>query len=432
MAITKLGHMKESSRGNPGRHLQNAIEYIMNPEKTEHRLLVGGNSGSAPAEVYQTFLDTKMDYGKLYGRQGYHFVISFKPGEVSLEQLHELTQRWCNTYLGDDYDYVYALHNDQAHLHSHIIFNSVSRTTGYKYRYENGDWEKNIQPVTDQLCQELNLPMLAYEKENPKGKHYAEHSAEKKGKATDKDVLLADIDAAINKALDYADFLENMKDMGYGITEGYSKKMQRAFLYFKSDEMKYARKSYRLGMGYDLQDIKGRIEKRHMEPMHQEKRNNSAPKVKSMQDFSSGISIPQDSRHSGRTIHYMKGIQVWYVRRTYLAAHIRNPYAVRDRQYRKDIRRVEQLAENCRFLMRNQITNRRELEESLSGMKKVQKEMYQNQDIQAAKEMARQIRIAYRISRELNQDKKEMVTENRKKDNVRKNKYETRRNQQLR
>lgn len=54
MAITKLGHMKEASRGNPGKHLKNAIHYILNPEKTEKMVLTGGNSGYTPDEIYQT------------------------------------------------------------------------------------------------------------------------------------------------------------------------------------------------------------------------------------------------------------------------------------------------------------------------------------------------------------------------------------------
>lgn len=58
MAITKLGHMKEASRGNPGKHLKNAIHYILNPEKTEKMVLTGGNSGYTPDEIYQTFIRT--------------------------------------------------------------------------------------------------------------------------------------------------------------------------------------------------------------------------------------------------------------------------------------------------------------------------------------------------------------------------------------
>ena len=99
MAITKLGHMKEASRGNPGKHLKNAIHYILNPEKTEKMVLTGGNSGYTPDEICQTFIRTKQLYEKPYGRQGYHYIISFKPGEANEEQVYKLVKRWCEEYL---------------------------------------------------------------------------------------------------------------------------------------------------------------------------------------------------------------------------------------------------------------------------------------------------------------------------------------------
>ena len=78
MALTKLMHMKQSGSRKPSRHLKNGIEYIMKENKTEGGQWIGGNAGSTPKEVYQTMLDTKEEYGKKSGRQGYHFVISFK------------------------------------------------------------------------------------------------------------------------------------------------------------------------------------------------------------------------------------------------------------------------------------------------------------------------------------------------------------------
>lgn len=77
--------------------------------------------------VYQTFLRTKQLYEKPYGRQGYHYIIIFKPGEVKEEQVYKLVKRWCEEYLKDNYDYVFTLHNDHEHIHGHVIFNSVSR-----------------------------------------------------------------------------------------------------------------------------------------------------------------------------------------------------------------------------------------------------------------------------------------------------------------
>ena len=72
-------------------------------------------------------------------------------------------------YLGENYDYVFGIHTDRKHCHGHVVFNSVNRVTGYKYRYERGDWEKFMQPITDKLCVKYGLPKLKYTKEIKKG-----------------------------------------------------------------------------------------------------------------------------------------------------------------------------------------------------------------------------------------------------------------------
>lgn len=72
----------------------------------------------------------------MHGRQGYHFVISFEPGETDADEAYKITKEFAKKYLGENYDYVFATHTDKNHIHSHLIFNSVSRTDGYKYRYE--------------------------------------------------------------------------------------------------------------------------------------------------------------------------------------------------------------------------------------------------------------------------------------------------------
>lgn len=99
MAITKLMHLKEAPAV-PHRHLANAVQYILdeknNEAKTCDGLYVGGNAGYNSEDIIKTFLDTKELYGKLHGRQGYHFVISFEPGKrmrMKLIQLQKSLQK---------------------------------------------------------------------------------------------------------------------------------------------------------------------------------------------------------------------------------------------------------------------------------------------------------------------------------------------------
>lgn len=97
MAITKLMHMKEAPAV-PHRHLANAVQYILdeknNEAKTCDGLYVGGNAGYNSEDIIKTFLDTKELYGKLHGRQGYHFVISFEPGETDADEAYEITKEF--------------------------------------------------------------------------------------------------------------------------------------------------------------------------------------------------------------------------------------------------------------------------------------------------------------------------------------------------
>ena len=86
MAITKLSHVKERKSGNPNAGLYNCIDYILNPDKTEERY-IGGNAGSTTQEVYNRMMATKQEFRKLDGRQCYHFIISFAPGEKRLIEI---------------------------------------------------------------------------------------------------------------------------------------------------------------------------------------------------------------------------------------------------------------------------------------------------------------------------------------------------------
>ena len=161
MAVTKLKRLKESSRGNRAQHLKNNVRYIMNPEKTQGGLNIGGNAGVTWQWVYDSMVENKRYWHKEDGSQAFHYVISFPPElNVSMETAHEVAQDFCDRLLGEDYLYVYAIHDDRPHLHIHVTFDSVSRTTGKKFHSPAGDWEARIQPITDEVCKKYGLPVL--------------------------------------------------------------------------------------------------------------------------------------------------------------------------------------------------------------------------------------------------------------------------------
>lgn len=393
MAITKLGHMKEASKGNPGKHLKNAIHYILNPEKTEKMVLTGGNSGYTPDEIYQTFIRTKQLYEKPYGRQGYHYIISFKPGEANEEQVYKLVKRWCEEYLKDNYDYVFTLHNDHEHIHGHVIFNSVSRTDGYKYRYEKDDWKKKIQPVTDQLCEQMGLPKLVYAEEKKERKHYAKWKAEKERNPTFSSMIRADIDAAVGKAMDYKDFLWQMELMGYRIREGYSQKRKETYLTFYTEGMKRGNRNYTLGREYGIAELKKRIQgKSYVSIVPQKKTLRYSPVLKT----TGNRYVP----YTRQSVFYITGLQFRYLKRAYRAKHIDSPYAVRGERYRKDICRVHQLSEQCGYLIKYQICTIEQLKKQQTDLKSQKQQMKKSGEEEQMKMLQAELRIVNRILRE--------------------------------
>ena len=131
MAITKIISINETDTGNPAKHLKQAMEYIINPDKTSNHLLVGGIN-CLPETAFEQMLETKQMFDKINKRQGYHIIISFVPGEATEEVAYDIVERFAREYLEDEYEAVYAVHNDKNHMHAHLIFNSVNMVNGKK------------------------------------------------------------------------------------------------------------------------------------------------------------------------------------------------------------------------------------------------------------------------------------------------------------
>lgn len=87
------------------------------------------------------------------------------------DRAFEITQKFVAEYLGDAYEAVFVVHDNTDHVHSHIVFNSVSFVDGKKYRYEKGDWAKYIQPITNKLCQEYGLSIIDVEDGSKEKQH---------------------------------------------------------------------------------------------------------------------------------------------------------------------------------------------------------------------------------------------------------------------
>lgn len=212
MAITKILNIQESEGRNPASHLKNALEYIQNPDKTEECILVGGIN-CLPDTAFEQMEETKNIFHKTGKRQGYHVIISFSPEEkVTAEQAMYVLEHFAKDVLGDDYEAVYAVHTDREHMHGHLIWNSVSMTTGKKYNSPKGNWKNHLQPITNKYCDELGLSIMPAEYSR-NAKNISRDKWEKE--MSMKDIILRDAKMCAYAAGNVEHFKYLMKRLGY-------------------------------------------------------------------------------------------------------------------------------------------------------------------------------------------------------------------------
>lgn len=212
MAITKILNIQESDGRNPASHLKNALEYIQNSDKTEECVLVG-SINCLPDTAFEQMEETKNIFHKTGKRQGYHVIISFSPEEkVTAEQAMYVLEHFAKDVLGNDYEAVYAVHTDREHMHGHLIWNSVSMTTGKKYNSPKGNWKNHLQPITNKYCDELGLSIMPAEySKNPK--NISRDKWEKE--MSMKEIILRDAKMCAYAAGNVEHFKYLMKRLGY-------------------------------------------------------------------------------------------------------------------------------------------------------------------------------------------------------------------------
>ena len=239
MAITKILNIKEAKGRNPASHLENALNYIQNPDKTEECVLVG-SINCLPDTAFEQMTETKNIFHKTGNRQGYHVIISFSPEEkVTAEQAMYVLEHFAKAVLGDDYEAVYAVHTDREHMHGHLIWNSVSLTTGKKYNSPKGNWKNHLQPITNKYCGELGLSVMPAEYSiNPK--NISRDKWEKE--MSMKEIILRDAKMCAYVAGNVEHFQYLMRSLGYVFKRGAWMEVQApGFRYYhslaKKDEM---------------------------------------------------------------------------------------------------------------------------------------------------------------------------------------------------
>ena len=209
MAITKILARKA--------RLDVGINYVLNGDKTEKQILTD-YLNCDPGRACRQMLDTKRAYEKMDGVQYYHVVQAFKPGEASPELALEIAQKFAEEHL-PGYEVVIGVHVDKAHVHAHLIFNSVNADTGKKYHSNAQSYYKQIRAISDRLCREHGLSVIM-QGETSKAVSYIEWLRQSKGQPTFRSMLEADLRTAIEDANDLGHFFLLMEHQGYEISHG--------------------------------------------------------------------------------------------------------------------------------------------------------------------------------------------------------------------
>ena len=233
--------------------LSQALGYIMNAEKTGIEKALFETAINCNKETaYQDMMQVKRRFDKTNGVLGYHVIQSFKPNEITGQKAHELGIDFAKECFGKRFQVIVATHLDQAHLHNHLIVNSVSFIDGIKYTNTFKDYYQEIRGISDRICKDNGLSIIQEPSEN-KSLSYFEWLALKRGKTSWNTIIKNDIDAAITKAPSYGAFLVLMEHQGYEIKQG-------EYLAFRPMGKERFSRGYRLGKAYSREAIKARIE----------------------------------------------------------------------------------------------------------------------------------------------------------------------------
>ncbi len=227
--------------------LKRALDYYMNPQKTDNGNLVTGIN-CVPQISYEQFMLTKDYFNKKDKILALSIRQAFKPGEVTKEIAHEIGVNTARHFLGNDkFEILVCTHIDKDHIHNHITFNSVSFTSGEKFNESFSAMK--LRSISDRLCRDYGLSVIDNPKE--KGKSYKEWMEDKRGMSW-KSQIRNDIDRILSYVEDFDDFISRMKKAGYAIKRG------KYISYRPPGGERYAR-GKTLGVGYTDDSIKAKI-----------------------------------------------------------------------------------------------------------------------------------------------------------------------------
>lgn len=317
------------------------LDYAANDLKTERRVYAHGINCSL-MNAADNFMSTKQFWHKTGGRTAYHGYQSFRAGEVSPEQAHEIGMELARRLWGDRFEVVVATHLNTGHCHNHFVINSVSFLDGGKFYNSREDY-KQFRAMSDQICLERGLSIVEHPQH--RSRDYGEWAAEQSDRPTRRSMIRNDIDRAVSLSVSSRDFIRALENMGYELkTTGVK------YPGLKPPGAKGFFRFHKLGERYTLDAIRERI---------LEKTNRACPLPMARQPPRTGL-----LRGSFHRVKKLKGLRALYIRYCYeLRIIVKQPSSVRRVHFllREDIAKLDSLMAQSRLLCQNRINTYAEL-----------------------------------------------------------------------
>ena len=347
--------------------LQDALDYAANRDKTEQSCF----ESSYACTLETAFADmrqTKERWHKSGGVQGYHLVQSFAAGEVTPELAHQIAKELADRVLGGRYEYVIGTHLNTGHIHSHIVWNSVSRIDGKKYHSNGKSYVTQIRAVSDELCRKYQLSVIDTANANHTAKKYVEWLAEQSGEPTWCTAIRQDVDDAIRQSLTWRQFVAALQDKGYEL------RFNRKYPVLRPPGKERFVRFKTLGKRYTPEAIQTRI----LYPRTYRPYVENTPAVQHGR-----------LRSGEKPRRKLTGLRALYYRYLYeLGALPRKPsrpsYAVRQDAYKLDqrIRQMEFLSKNNIDTLEQLETHRKALQTEIGQLQTKRKQLPKTDDVQ--------------------------------------------------
>ncbi len=320
--------------------LSDVMDYTMQNHKTEQRLYVTGINCD-PETARDQMVLTKRRFCKEDGILAFHAYQSFAKEETTPDIAHEIGVKLARELWSKRFEIIVATHLDKGHLHNHFVINSVSFMDGKKYNDCNASY-RLIRQTSDRLCREYGLSIV----ENPergRAKHYAEWKAENEGRPTWRSAIREDVDQAVMMSMSFQAFIRSLKEKGYEVvTSGKYMKVR------PQGKERFVR-LYSLGDNYTEEGIRQRILRQRMPVRPPKPEPTTVRRVKVRGDFK---------------LYRVtwKGLRALYFHYLYkLREAQRQPAGQAPFLLREDLRLMDAITEQAKFLHRHGIDNDEQL-----------------------------------------------------------------------